>query len=548
LLRYSESMRSKKNLILILLLLVNNLFLSGQQYDLRNWLPEPGSFAFKILPPLWKSSWFIIIASLLALVIFAFVVQLRVRIIKVKKEELEELVREKTLEVVNKNQLLEQQKEEIQTQADNLQKSYNNLERLSETGKIITSQLTVEKIVDAAYGSINELMDATVFGIGIVNDKNDSIDFYGVKEKGETIDFLSFSLNEDVRLSVYCVNHKKEVFINDFETEFARYLPAITPPGKSGNASSIIYLPLIKDNKVIGVITVQSFHKNAYSEFHLSILRNLAVYTKIALENTSAYKKIQEQAENLIKANEDISNKNIEIAKANEELIELNNEKNNLISILAHDMRNPLTSSLSIASNLESNFNHLKADDRTSVSFLVGALNRMNDMIAKILDIRMIEQKKINLNCEKMDFEEVLKEVISNFKSAAARKKIKIQLESIKIYGIADRNYLVQVFENLLSNAIKFSPPNKKVLARLEEQDGDIRISFTDEGPGLTADDIKKLFKPFQRLSTQPTAGEKSTGLGLSIVKKYVDLMDGRVWCESEPGKGANFIVTFHIS
>jgi signal transduction histidine kinase len=157
----------------------------------------------------------------------------------------------------------------------------------------------------------------------------------------------------------------------------------------------------------------------------------------------------------------------------------------------------------------------------------------------------MIEQKKINLNCEKMDFEMVLQEVINNFKPAAASKRIKLYLESKKIYGIADRNYLIQVFENLLSNAIKFSPPGKKVWTRLEEQNGEIRVSFTDEGPGLNADDIKKLFKPFQHLSTQPTAGEKSIGLGLSIVKRYVDLMDGRVWCESEPGKGANFIVTF---
>jgi signal transduction histidine kinase/ligand-binding sensor domain-containing protein len=509
------------------------------------WSHDPASFDFRILPPWWKSVWFIIVAGFLTLLTFASVLQLRVRIIKAKKEELEELVREKTLEVVNKNKLLEQQNEEILVQADNLQKSYNNLERLSEVGKIITSQLTIGKIVDAAYESINELMDATVFGIGIVNENNSSVDFYGIREKGETIDFLSFSLNDDLRLSVYCINHKKEVFINDFETEFVKYLPAITPPGKSGNASSIIYLPLILEKKVIGVITVQSFQKNAYSEYHLSILRNLAVYTKIALENTSAYKKIQEQADNLIKANEDIGNKNLEIARTNEELIELNNEKNNLISILAHDLRNPLTSSLSIASNLESNFSNLKEDDRASVSFLAGTLHRMNDMIAKILDIRMIEQKKINLKCEKMDFEEVLKEVITNFNSAAASKKIKLVLESSKIYGIADRNYLIQIFENLLSNAIKFSPPNKRVWARLEEKDDGIRISITDEGPGLTANDIKKLFKPFQRLSTQPTAGEKSVGLGLSIVKKYVDLMDGRVWCESEAGKGANFIVTF---
>ena len=512
------------------------------------WSPEPASFAFKILPPWWQSTWFIIVAGLLTLAVFASVLQLRIRIIKAKKEELEELVHVKTIEVVNKNQLLEQQKEEILVQADSLQKSYNNLERLSEIGKIITSQLTVEKIVDTAYESINELMDATVFGIGIVNESNNSIDFYGIKEKGETIDFLSFSLDDELRLSVHSVNHKREVFINDFETEYMKYLPAITPPGKSGNSSSIIYLPLIRDKKVIGVITVQSFQKNAYSEYHVSILRNLAVYTKIALENTSAYKKIQEQAENLTKANEDISNKNIAIARANEELIELNNEKNNLIGILAHDLRNPLTSSLSIASNLESNFSRLKEDDKSSVSFIVGALNRMNDMIAKILDVRMIEQKKINLNCQKMNFEKVLQEVVNSFRPAAASKKIKLYLESSEIYGLADRNYLVQVFENLLSNAIKFSLPNKKVLARLEEQDGEIRISIIDEGPGLNADDIKKLFKPFQRLSTQPTSGEKSIGLGLSIVKKYVDLMDGRVWCESEQGKGASFIVTFQKS
>ena len=473
------------------------------------------------------------------------ILQLRVRIIRTKKEELEQLVREKTLEVVNKNQLLEQQKEEILVQADSLQKSYNNLERLTEIGKIITSQLTVEKIVDSAYESINELMDASVFGIGMINETTQTIDFYGIKEKGETIDFLSFSLNDNLRLSVYCANHKKEIFINDFENEYIKYLPAITPAGDTGNSSSIIYLPLIQARKVMGVITIQSFQKNAYTEYHLSILRNLAVYTKIALENTSAYKKIQEQTENLKKANEDISNKNLEIEKANEELIELNNEKNNLIGILAHDLRNPLTSSLSIASNLESNSDYLKEDDKASMSFLVSALNRMNDMIAKILDIRMIEQKRINLNCEKMDFEQVLQEVFTNFKSVANSKKIKLKLESKSIFGIADRNYLIQIFENLLSNAIKFSPPNRKVWSRLEEQNGEIRISFTDEGPGLSADDIKKLFKPFQRLSTQPTAGEKSTGLGLSIVKKYVDIMGGRVWCESEPGKGANFIVTF---
>lgn len=72
---------------------------------------------------------------------------------------------------------------------------------------------------------------------------------------------------------------------------------------------------------------------------------------------------------------------------------------------------------------------------------------------------------------------------------------------------------------------------------------GFIRIEIQDEGPGLTEDDMKKMFGKFARLSAQPTAGEHSTGLGLSIVKKLVEAMNGKVWCESEPGKGATFIV-----
>lgn len=509
------------------------------------WNMNPTEFRFEIKPAWWNSPWFLAMMIILFMGIIYLLFRIRVRMIEQKKRELEDLVREKTSEVVKKNKQLEQQKEEILVQTENLQEAYNNLEHLSEIGRIITSQLSIENIVSAVYKPINNLMDATVFGIGIVNEKNRSLDFPGVKEKNDTLDFLSFSLNDDLRLSVYCVKNKKEIFINDFEQEYKKYLPSITPPGKSGNSSSIIYLPLIHDKKVTGVITVQSFKKNAYKEYHLNILRNLAVYTKIALENTTAYKKIQEQTENLKVANDNISKQKLEIEKYNKELVDLNEEKNHLIEIVAHDLRNPLTSSLSIASSLQTASDKLNEDDKDSISFLVGALERMNHMISRILDIRMIEQKKVDLNCEKMDFGEVLQEVFSNFEETARQKNIKLHLNNNSYHGIADRNYLIQIFENLLSNAIKFSPRDKNVWVNMEERNGEIRINFKDEGPGIREEDFKNLFKQFHRLSAQPTAGEKSTGLGLSIVKKYVDIMGGRVWCESEYGKGANFIVTF---
>ena len=113
--------------------------------------------------------------------------------------------------------------------------------------------------------------------------------------------------------------------------------------------------------------------------------------------------------------------------------------------------------------------------------------------------------------------------------------------------ALVDTNSLQQVLDNLISNAIKYSPPNKCITIRLKQNAAQVSCEIQDEGPGLTVEDKQKLFGKFTRLSAQPTANEHSSGLGLFIVKKLVTHMQGQVWCESELGKGATFIVEFPI-
>jgi signal transduction histidine kinase len=108
--------------------------------------------------------------------------------------------------------------------------------------------------------------------------------------------------------------------------------------------------------------------------------------------------------------------------------------------------------------------------------------------------------------------------------------------------------YTEQVFENLISNAIKFSPGRKKVFINLTLKDEHAIGEIKDEGPGMTEEDKKKLFGKYQKLSARPTGNEISTGLGLSIVKKFVDAMGGEIWCESEAGKGASFLVKLPLA
>lgn len=130
-----------------------------------------------------------------------------------------------------------------------------------------------------------------------------------------------------------------------------------------------------------------------------------------------------------------------------------------------------------------------------------------------------------------------------HFKDHLQQKQLNLKLDINDTYAMVDPNYMTQVYENLVSNAIKFSPKNKNIHIKIWEEGDKIRSLVSDEGPGISVEDQGKLFGKFQVLSSKPTGGEKSTGLGLSIVKKYVEAMKGRVWCESELGKGANFYI-----
>jgi signal transduction histidine kinase len=231
----------------------------------------------------------------------------------------------------------------------------------------------------------------------------------------------------------------------------------------------------------------------------------------------------------------------------NQELILLNEEKTHLIGIVAHDLRSPLSRMYGLASLLKLEENNLNSEQKQYIQLISEEAARLNEMIAKILDMNAIEGQRINLKLEKTDVHQLIQETISHIQPAAAKKQILIHFSPglLQSFALLDWGYATQVIENLLSNAVKFSPSGKQVYVGLQENQENVEISIEDEGPGFSAEDQAKLFGKFQRLSARPTAGESSTGLGLSIVKKYVEAMQGQIICESPKGKGAKFILLF---
>jgi signal transduction histidine kinase len=281
-----------------------------------------------------------------------------------------------------------------------------------------------------------------------------------------------------------------------------------------------------------------------------------AVHAEILAKNEELEKQkgaLLDQSDYLHEANEwvtsmhqQLEKQKDEILQKNEELLSLNNEKNNLIGIVAHDLKSPLSQIRGLLSIMKLTSENLSEETLSYIDMMEKSSGRLSDMIAKILDVEAIESQKLNLATEEVDLGAILHSLVDRYKLPAAQKQIHI-CESLGngYRSMLDPGYAEQVFENLLSNAIKFSPTDRKIWINLVLTGESVIAEIKDEGPGLSESDKKKLFGKYQKLSAKPTGNETSTGLGLSIVKKFVEAMNGRIWCESEVGQGASFFVSF---
>ena len=267
---------------------------------------------------------------------------------------------------------------------------------------------------------------------------------------------------------------------------------------------------------------------------------------KEALLDQSDY--LHEANETISQMHREVENQKNEILKKNEELLTLNNEKNNLIGIVAHDLKSPLNQINGLLSLLKLTSSGLSPEAMGYIEMIEKSSGRLSDMIAKILDVEAIESKKMNLVFDRVDLGELISTLVERYEYAANQKGITVHTQKqAETIAYADWGYTEQVLENLLSNAIKFSPADRNVFIKVYLDNGQALCHIRDEGPGITEGDKKKLFGKYQKLSAKPTGNETSTGLGLSIVKKFVDAMNGRIWCESREGEGANFFVALPI-
>ncbi|MAO66300.1 MAG: hypothetical protein CL666_14990 [Balneola sp.] len=497
------------------------------------WNNEGVSVGLTILPPWYRTWW----AYGLGIGMIGFMVfgtdRLQRRRIS-KKEEERQTLREA----------------ELRAEAENKRRS--DTEQLSQIGRAITSTLSVEKIIETVYEHVNALMDAAVFGVGIYNEEKKRIDFPATKEKGEMLPAFANYLDEDDRLAVYCFKNKEEIIIGDFEKEHTKYVTSYKPPVAGEASLSILYLPLIHQDKVIGVITTQSFKKDAYSAYHVNLIRNLATYAAIALDNASAYRRLnatlselQNMQQQLVQQEKlaslgqltagiaheiknplnfvnNFSDLSIELLdEAREELTKSNNGKNSACFEILND----------IETNLKKIYEHGTRADNIVKSMLEHS--RGGSGIMEPTDLNSLLKEYVNLSFHGMRAGKNPISVDLNFELDENIETVPLKSEDFSRVIVNLSNNAFDAMREKLNGESRIQNPGEykpKLTIRSQQTGKNITIQIEDNGPGIP-DEIKdQILQPF--FTTKK--GTEGTGLGLSITNDIIKAHGGILEIETK--------------
>ncbi len=290
---------------------------------------------------------------------------------------------------------------------------------------------------------------------------------------------------------------------------------------------AVLSVAMLREGRILGAVAVLRKTPGAFSEQHVSLLTTFANQTTIAIENARLYRDVTDKGRMLEEANQ---------------------HKSQFLANMSHELRTPMNAIIGFSEILLDP--SLQVGDEERLQFLtdiLGSGKHLLNLINEVLDLSKIEAGRMELQIAPADLGEVLEAVHSTMRPLAAKKAITFQVESGDRIGPfpMDAARVKQILLNLVSNAIKFTPDGGRVWVRTGTENETVRVEVGDTGPGIPPEDHEKIFLEFQQVQTSRMAGKpEGTGLGLALAKRFVEMHGGKLWVESEVGRGSRFFFT----
>jgi signal transduction histidine kinase len=426
-------------------------------------------------------------------------------------------------------------------------KSQQQLQRiasLTNIGKTISLRYTTEELLDAIYNECRRSVDCTLFTIALLDESTNELSF-------------ELDVRDDVRLpkerirlgeglNSWVASHHEPLLIGSVADEKRIGVRAVAD---SKPTESWLGVPMIARDRLIGVISVESFKKNAFTNDDMLLLTAIANQAAVAIENAHLYKDLEGLTYALEQRVQERTN---ELRETNLRLLAADRSKNQFLANMSHELRTPLNSIIGFSSVLLENTRAVVP--QRLYKFLENihvAGNHLLELINDILDLSKIEAGKMELRTDEFDLRDTIASVERVMKGFAAEARVNITASidpSVPMVRL-DEGRLKQILFNLLSNAVKFSPDGGPVTIAVKSLPrttsplavDSVRIDVADRGIGIPSDEMQRIFDEFYQTEEGRRARRGGTGLGLSLTRNFVELHHGRIEVQSVPGEGSCF-------
>lgn len=502
---------------------------------------EEATYSFRISPPWYRSAWAYLLWVLLVALALTLVVFWYTRRSRALERKLETEIRARTKEVVEQREVAE--------------KARHDIALLSEMGRKLTASLDARAVEEALYTYVQELITCNTFGVGMVDWERRLIRFDYVVENGKHVEPYSRSLDAKEQPAAQCVLFANELLINSLSVD-TREFDSVLRLGKETDQimhkdvrdfampRSAMYVPMLLQGKVIGVVSVQSHYANAFHENDLVILRSLGAFAAVAFDNAESYLRLQQTQSKLVEQ---------------EKLAALGG----VVAGVAHELNTPIGNSLLTASSLNeitdvfvdeihtgtirrSRLDAYAAKAKTACDLLIRNLSNAADLITSFKQIAVDQTSDQR---RQFDLNTTVREILFTLSNRLRRDDHEVSIDIAE--NVSMDSYpgpLGQVLTNLVMNAVLHGFEERrggKILVRGRKLDEHtIHLQLMDDGKGIPEEHLGRIFEPF--FTTK--MGQGGSGLGLHITYNIVTgVLGGSIEVTSTLGKGTRVDITLPI-
>jgi PAS domain S-box-containing protein len=283
-----------------------------------------------------------------------------------------------------------------------------------------------------------------------------------------------------------------------------------------------------------------------------AILRDVTEREENALKvremNRQLEIKVAQRTRELADSNRELRKRQSELEKANQDLKQLDQLKSEFVSLVSHELRAPLANISGSLELLLSDANGLTAHQRELLTLANDQVERLARLVRGILNVSRIEAGQTILQMQAFDITALIERMCGQWQLCDPEHTYCVETAGNLPSVWADRDRIEEVLTNLLENAFKYSDPNTEICVRAETRENEMIISVSDRGKGIAPEDLQRIFDKFYRVERDDARGTYGYGLGLYISIKLVQAMDGKLWAESEPGKGSTFYFSLPLA